>query len=344
MKRTVLLCLIFLFLFADISVSQVLLGDKGSISGRVYTDYYWMAQHHDPDIEGENGFWFRRIYMTYNRNLDNGFSSRLRLAMSSSGDFTSDNKMTPVVKDAYLQWKNEHHRVIAGISGTPTFGVTEDVWGYRSIEKAPQDLYDYGSSRDFGLAFKGRFGEAEKLGYHFFVGNGNSNGSEFDKGKKVMLAVNYNLTEYLIVEGYGDYHSRTDDLDSYTGQLFGGYQSDALNIGALYSYQYREGTLGFDSRDLDLVSFFTNFNISEHTKGYFRADHFFDGYQGGSDNSYLPFAEEVESTFLVGGADIMLSDTIHLMPNIEAIVYGENNQGISPDNDVIPRMTLFWEF
>jgi hypothetical protein len=92
------------------------------------------------------------------------------------------------------------------------------------------------------------------------------------------------------------------------------------------------------------VSVFTNFKINKTTKGFLRADHLFDEYRGGSGNSYIPFAEGVESTFLVAGADFSLANQVHLMPNLEAIIYGENNQGISPETDIIPRLTLYWSF
>jgi hypothetical protein len=344
MKRTLLLCLLFLSFFSLQSFAQVSLGDEATLSGTIFTDYYWMAQHHNDDIEGKNGFWFRRIYATYDQRLSDGFSTRLRLQMSSAGDFQTDRSMTPSVKDAYLKWANENHAILAGISSTPTWSLVEDVWGYRSVEKSPQDLYDYGSSRDFGLSFTGRLGETGDWNYHFFFGNGNSNKPEIDRGKKVMFSLGYNLTDNIIVEGYGDYLSQTDDPDIYTGQLFGGYQSEEMNAGALYSYQHREGQLGLPSRDLDLISVFANFKISETTKGYLRADHLFDAYRGGSGNSYIPFAEGVESTFLVAGADFLLADQIHLMPNVEAIVYGEDNQGMSPTTDIIPRLTLSWTF
>jgi len=346
MKRKALLCMLFLCLFSMKSFGQISLGegDEATLSGTIFTDYYWMAQHHNDDIEGNNGFWFRRIYMTYDQRLSGGFSTRVRLEMSSEGDFQSDPEMIPNVKDAYLKWQNENHAIFAGISSTPTWSLVEDVWGYRSIQKSPQDLYDYGSSRDFGLAFKGELGERRTLNYHFFVGNGNSNKPEIDRGKKVMLSLGYNLTDDIIIEGYADYNSRTNDPDTYTGQLFSGYQSENVNIGALYSYQYHEGQLGLPARNLDLISVFTNFRINEGTKGYLRIDHFFDEYRGGNENSYIPFAEGVESTFMVAGADFLLANQIHLMPNIEAIVYGENSQGVSPKTDIIPRLTLSWSF
>lgn len=345
MKHIALLCLLLL---CSTSIrAQVSVGEKGTLKGKVYSDYYWVANHHNPNIEGENGFWFRRIYLTYDYRISESFSGRFRIESDNPGDFNSGPDMVPKVKDAYLRWQNDDHQILAGISSSPTFGLTEDVWGYRAVEKAPQDLYDFGSSRDFGLAFKGQFGAGERWNYHFFLGNGEGNNAEVDKGKKISFALSYELTEHLVVQGYADYNENADNpnaRDRYTTQGFAGYRSDSFNFGALYSYQYREGLTGAPALELDLVSAFTNFRFKEKLKGYLRIDHMFDPYPGGSGNDYIPFSENAESTFLLGGLDILLDENIHLMPNIEAVLYGETAAGSRPDTDVIPRMTLYYTF
>lgn len=344
MKRIYFLCLAFLCLLTLKSKAQVSVGDKGELSGLAFADYYWLAHHHNPNLENKNGFWFRRIYLTYDYSFSESFSSRLRLEMNSAGDFESSQEMIPEVKDAYLKWQNERHEITAGISGVPALGLVEDVWGYRSVEKSPLDLYSFTSSRDLGLSFKGRIDTDEKLSYHFFVGNGNSNRPDIDKGKKFMMSLGYNITDHLVVEGYADYNDATNGRDHITAQFFAGYQSEDINLGALYAYQQRESLQGMSSSKLDLVSAFSNLAVNESIKVYLRADHLFDPYEGGSDNAYIPFAEGVESTFVVGGLDILLEDQIHLMPNVESIIYGENIEGITPLTDVIPRLTLFYEF
>ena len=347
MKRIGLLCTLLLCIFYSQSFAQVSVGEKGTLSGTVFSDYYWMAQNHDNAIEGQNGFWFRRIYLTYDRKFSDSFSSRVRLEAASEGDFGSEPEMIPNIKDAYLKWQNDQHQIYAGISSTPTWGLVEDVWGYRSVEKSPQDLYDFGSSRDFGLSFQGALGQENDLSYHFFVGNGNSNRPDVNSGKKVMLSLGYKITDNIVVQGYADYNDTADDptaQDYYTGQFFAGYRGNGFNAGALYSYQHRETGIGAADIELDLVSAFANVTINDTVSGYLRADHLFDPYPGGSDNSYIPFAEGVESTFMVAGADILLEEQIHLMPNVEVIAYGENAFGQTPATDVIPRLTLFYEF
>lgn len=338
------LCILFV-LFATTTVhAQVSVGDNGRLSGLVFGDYYWFAESHNPDLKNQNGFWFRRIYLTYEHQLTDAFSSRLRLEMNNEGDFTTESAMQATVKDAYLKWSGGSHNILAGISASPTFGLLGEIWGYRSLEKAPQDLFGLGSSRDFGLSFKGKIGREKRLGYHFFAGNGNHTKNELNKGKKLMLALNYWLTDHLVVEAYGDWNDRPDDTDWSTLQGFVGYKSETVNIGALYSSQRRENFNPSGDEVLDLVSLFTNVQLNEKLRGFLRADHLFSPHPEGSTNSYLPMSTEAEPTFLVGGVDISLKENIHLMPNIESIVYSEDEAGNHPDSDIVPRLTLFYKF
>lgn len=340
------LCMILMTFEVNTVVGQVSDSDKGSFSGLVFSDYYWFAESHNPDLKGNNGFWFRRIYFTYDHEINNSFSSRLRLEMSSPGDFSSNEKMTPVVKDIFLKWEREAHQITAGISSTPIFGLLEEVWGYRSVEKAPQDLFGFGSSRDFGLSFKGQLGNNQRVGYHLFVGNGNSNKAELNQGKKIMLALSYDLTEHIVLQAYGDWDDRPGSSDWKTIQGFSGYRSEHFNLGASYTYQVRENinnTLG--NSKLDLFSFFTNIKFTGNVKGFARADHLADPVLDGESISYLPMSSEAGSaTFLVGGADVSLHENIHLIPNIETVLYGENEAGERPRSNIVPRLTLFYTF
>lgn len=344
MKRIGFLCILLVCLLTTKSFAQVEVGDNGTLSGLAFGDYYWMAQNHNDNIEGDNGFWLRRIYLTYDQKISDSFSARLRFEMSSPGDFSSNSKMIPNVKDAYLKWHNETQQIFAGISSTPTFGLTEEVWGYRSVEKSPQDLFGYGSSRDFGIAAKGQLDGAGKLNYHFFFGNGNGNKAEINKGKKFMLALSYDLTKHVVAQVYGDYNVQPNDQDVYTVQGFAAYQSEKLNIGALFSHQEQKNVFGMQNYDKNLASIFTNFELSEKIKGYLRADHLFDYYLTGASNDYIPFAYNAEPTFLVGGIDLRMDENVHLMPNIESIIYGEDTIGQTPTTDLIPRLTLFYKF
>lgn len=345
MKKSVFL-LFMLMVWTNSLFAQVNIGENTEFSGLLFGDYFWMANHHTETVEGSNGFWIRRIYLTLEHDISNSFSTRLRLEMNTEGDFVSSSKMTPVVKDAYLKWKNEEHQLLAGISGTPTWGLVEDVWGYRSVEQTPLDLYGFGSSRDFGVAAKGSLGDMGSLEYHVMLGNGNSNASEFNRGKKSMLALTYNISEEVVVQIYGDWNDLEGETDWLTIQGFAAYQTDDWAVGVLYAHQNRNNARltpgGRRDWNLDIASVFTNFSISEKHRGFLRIDHAFDPVPGTQDNDYIPISNRAESTFMVGGIDLELDPKVHLMPNIELIFYNNPVAGDTPDTDFIPRLTLFF--
>jgi len=344
MTRIALICSILTVLCTNFAFAQVQVGDSGTIKGAVFGDFYWIPLNHNAELKGNNGFWFRRIRFTYDREISDSFSSRFRLDMSSEGDFLTNSRIIPSVKDAYLKWANDAHAVYAGITSVPTWGVVEHVWRYRSVEKTPLDLHGFGSSRDFGIRIQGKLGEEEKVGYNFMLGNGNSNRNELNEGKKFMLAVNYQLTNHWIVEAYGDYNGQPNNQNIYTAQGFLGYRSDEFNFGALYAYQFRNNTLVAGDLNLNLASVFANLQVSDRVASFLRVDHMFDPNPGGEGIDYLPFSDQAESTLIIAGADILLEEDIHLIPNIETIIYGKNAFGTTPDTDLIPRLTLSYNF
>lgn len=313
---------------------------RGDLRALFFGDYYWFIQDHDRNVEGKNGFWIRRIYLTYDYQISKSFSGRIRLEMEGIGDFTSDSEVEPEIKDAWLKYKFGKQKITAGIAPTPTWELVEEVWNYRSVAKVPLDLQDMGSSRGLGISLKGHVGNAERGGYHLMVANGSSNYTKLNRGKKFMLALSYALTGHLIIQAYGDYEILERDRDIYTVRGFAGYRSDELNAGALFAHQYRNRMHPVNNIQLNLISVFTNFDIIKILRGYLRVDHMFEPNPAGEEIDYIPFSSQAKSTFLIGGIDIQLHPKISLLPNIEAVFYGENKQGISPKTDLIARLTL----
>lgn len=314
---------------------------QGKISGYMFGDYYYMAGNHNEDVEGSNGFWFRRIYFTYDQGLSEEFAMRFRIEMNSAGDFSSKSKLSPVVKDAYLRWKHDRHSIYLGISGTPTVGVIDKFWGYRSVEKTPLDLQKFGSSRDFGLAFKGSLDSQKRIDYHFMIGNGSSNGSENNEGKKVMLALSGKPNSGLILQGYFDFEERPGKSNRYTLQGFAGYQNKSFRVGVQFAHQNRQVGDGVDDMTLQIGSVFAAVKFSEKTWGFARIDRLFDPNPDGGEISYIPFDATAKSTFILAGLDLMPIRSVHIMPNVEAVVYSEVS-GQSPDTDIIPRLTFYY--
>lgn len=337
----------FLFLlfagFLSIVSAQNKSESSGKFSGYVFGDYYYVVKNHDMSIKDQHGFWLRRIYFTYDYTIDQSWSTRLRFEMSNSGDFESSNTMTPVVKDAWLRYKFSGQSIYLGISPTPTFSLIEDVWGYRSVEKCPADLYKIRSSRDFGLAGKGKLDKDGIFNYHIMYGNGNSNKQEVDKGKLGMLSISAKLKNGLILEVYGDYADQKGKTDSYILQGFVGYKSDKIHAGVQYSNEWIQ-QINSDKKELGILSGFVTGNISECISLLLRGDRVFDPVPKADGIAYLPLDPNSKFTLLIFGVDFHPIKNVKLIPNIEFVKYDENSNGVAPDNDLFGRLTFFWSF
>jgi len=318
-----------------------LFASEGKISGYMFGDYYYVASNHDKTIEGQNGFWFRRIYLTYDSGLEDNFSLRLRFEMNSAGDFSSKDKLTPVVKDAYLKWKHSSHSFMFGIQSTPTWGVVEKVWGYRSVERTALDVHKFASSRDFGFGAKGSFDSDKRLNYHFMLANGSSNGSETNDGKKVMLALSSKLGGTFILEGYADFEERPGEANRRTLQGFAGYQGKTFRGGAQFAQQERQLSGGGDDLKLRIASVFASAQISDKVWGFARVDRLLEPNPDGKKISYLPFNVSTKATFFLAGLDLRPIENVRIMPNIEAVFY-DKMDGKSLDSDIIPRVTFYY--
>lgn len=309
------------------------------VSGLAFGDAYGVLDHHDDEIDGSNGFWFRRMYLTFDERIDDNLDFRVRFEASSPGDFSSSAKMTPFVKDMYIRWNSEGgHQVYLGLSSTPTWSIMESTWGYRHLEKTPLDLFKYGSSRDLGVAVKGPLDPNNRIRYHVMLGNGSGTKGETNDGKKVAGSLSFFPNDNFIVEFYADHENRPSQADRSTFHVFGAVRGEAGRVGVMLARQRREQDAA-DAENLDVFSMFGVLDISERVNAVARVDRLFDPVPDGAGISYLPFDPTDEATFILAGIDIAVRGTFHLIPNLEVILYDEDD-GLARDNDVLLRTTF----
>lgn len=338
-------CISLLVVLVVVSSCSTAEAGEGKISGQVFGDYYYVIANNAPLFEDQNGFWFRRIYFTYDNALNDDFSSRFRLEMNSPGDFTGSSKLEPFIKDMYLQYTVGKTQVLLGFSSSPIWGQTvENSWGYRHLEKTPLDLHKMGSSRDFGLAVKGKVAE-DKVGYHVMIGNGASTGTETNKYKQVQGALVVYPTPGFLIEAFGDYRGGRFETSVSTVQGFAAYTRDAWRAGILFAHQVRSSPGG--DLELDVGSAYVVVKVSGVVSLLVRADRMFDPNPAGFTISYIPFDPSAKSTLLLGGVDFGdVASGVHVIPNLEVVVYDEieGSPGNTPDTDVIGRVTFYWKF
>ncbi|MEE8348663.1 MAG: porin [Acidobacteriota bacterium] len=312
------------------------------ISGLVFGDLYWNAAGHDESLKDRNGFWFRRIYLGFDKTMAEQLDMRLRFEMNSAGDFRSNAKLEPFVKDAYLRWKfTDQHQTYLGLSSTPTWNVVEGFWSYRSLEKTVLDLQRMGASRDLGVAFRGSLGSEKKVRYHLMVGNGSSTRGETNKGKGTSASLGFYPNDSLIFELYSDYDQRPLQADRNTYQVFLGYKRNWGRLGIQYAHQKRKG----DSKvDLDVLSLFGFVDVSPRVTLIGRYDRMFDPNPEGAKIPYIPFDPTAKFHFFLAGIDWKVSEGFSLIPNVEVVRYDKREDGTRPDTDLILRITFYYKF
>ena len=332
--------LLFAFLFSVVSLPLFAAEYGGfKFSGLAFGDYYWFATDHIEDIEGQNGFWFRRIYFTVDKDLGDSFDVRFRLEMNSPGDFSDSLKLEPFVKDIYVRWKNPTTQVLLGLSPTPTWELIEPFWGYRSLEKTAVDLHAMAPARDMGIAVRWASGKT-KIAFNF--GNGAGDRSELDQGKAVSGSVQYQFSDAIVSEFYADYNALPDDLDRYTFQGFIGYSKPSGRVGVQYVHQ--ELDQSDQKRNIDLLSVFGVYKINEKWNLVGRCDRMFDPDPNGPTIPYIPFAGNSRSTFFLAAVDYSIHKYVSLSPNVEIVTYDHPVSGETPNTDIIPRFTFYFHY
>ncbi|MEN8376762.1 MAG: hypothetical protein ABFS34_15145 [Gemmatimonadota bacterium] len=310
-----------------------------TVGGLFFGDYYYVAGHHDADLQDANGFWARRMYLTVNTRFNPAWDARVRLEAATPGDFTTSGTMDPFLKDLYVRWRRGNHRIVVGLSSSPTWNFIEGQWGYRGVEKTPLDLFKMGSSRDFGIAFQGSIDESRKVRYHVMLGNGASTKAETNKGKKIMGALQFYPTSNLILEAYADRESRSDDKDrtTYTGTAV--VRGERGRIGLLAARQVRTEP-DEDDVDVDILSVFGVLEAGERAHLLARWDRMASPIPDGAAISYFRMDPTSEGNFFLAGADIMLHDNVHVIPNLELVSYDDDDI----DSDVFLKTTLLVTF
>jgi hypothetical protein len=312
--------------------------EKVRISGLLFGDAWAVAAHHDPEIDGQYGFWLRRGYLTFDADIAPKWSARFRLEVNSPGNFESSAKMTPFVKDVWVAWNDGAHELVFGISPSPTFERVEGFWGYRAVEKTPLDLYRLGSSRDFGVAWKGSAADG-RLSWHAMLGNGAGEGGETNEGKKAMLSIAFRPTKELVLEAYADTEDRPESADRTTFHAFAGFQGARARYGVEYATQERQAAEGPD-RTVSVASVFGAWDLGEKLSLLARVDRSFDGIPDAGDIPYLGLAEDTEFDLFLVGLDYRAHRAVRVVPNVEYVTYRETDGVPPPDDDLIARLTL----
>ena len=194
----------------------------------------------------QTSFQLRRTYIGWDYNFAKNFSTQIVLANELQGTtnatgYSSTDQFgqnTTYLKYAYLKWSNifPMSNLVIGQIPTNSFASnTEQLMGYRNLERTILDLHNFDSSTDLGLGLNGKLwkGKGEDstkpafIGYSVVVGNNNgaknqtdanltagtptgplstNNGEPFNSFKKTRINIFESCMHNQLTVGiYGDY-------------------------------------------------------------------------------------------------------------------------------------------
>lgn len=331
--------LVFVFMVVMVFITGFAFAqDNVTFSGKVYFDYSHDVSKDGPRSVGpNNGFMFRRVYFTANKNIDDNFSVRFR----TDADRGADSKLRPFIKHVYLKWKDilPASDLYVGMAATPAWRVSEEVWGYRGLTKIIWDNFkdvtgvsNSASSADVGLGLDGAFME-KQITYRAMLSNGTSySKGEDDSYKKFALSVSGNFSDF-ILEGYADYEPKNSKDNFITWKGFAAYSVEGLAVGVEY-YIMIQGGMGMNGTDLGLSGFsvFGRYNVIENGTAILR----YDMYDPDTD------IDNNETDLVIAAFDYRPSKTVSVIPNIN---YYTNGKALANHkSDIIAKLTFVWSY
>jgi len=319
------------------------------LSGVAFLDYYYNIDHFADSLKDLNGFQFRRIFFTADFTISDAFSSRFRLEADQSA-LTSNGRIGVFVKDAFFKLKDifSGSDLVAGISPTPSFQVSEEVWSYRSLEKTIMDLRNIVSSRDFGIDLMGKLTPGGSINYWFKIANNSGNSPETNKYKRYYALLHFKPFKYTELSISGDYDTRPGIFDAGSGTSL----NNNRITGAVFAGVKNPGNfaIGIESYIRNINN---NFRNPETVPGSGTKSLADEKAMGTSLFGWLALSGKVyyiarldvndpnsekdndANLYIITGVDYHPHSNVKIIPNIYAQFYENNNK-----RDVIGRITI----
>ena len=321
---TVLTMCTLLVLGAHSSQAQ----DNLKFSGTVFSDYSYQVASPVDGEAGENGFGFRRVYLTTDYKISDSFSGRFRLE-GADNQTTSQGKPSPFIKDLYLRWNDafgDGHRITFGMTSPPMWGPAESQWGYRALEKTIQDRIGIASSRDIGIAVNGPL--TEVMSYTVMVGNNSGGKRETDKYKRVYGQLEFRPSDRLRATVGANYY-QFDGGSSASANAFVGYSLDHTRFGieAVMNPTTFDDVDGTDNHFG--FSLFANHDLTDTHRLVLRYDR--------EDRDNL--GAETASDWAILGLAFLVDSDIQIIPNV---IYEKNDA--DDDASILARLTVWANF
>ncbi|HTY37633.1 MAG TPA: hypothetical protein VMH23_11005 [Bacteroidota bacterium] len=346
-------------------------GPAGKFSGYMIGDYYYNLQRDAgyaglannasssaaPGGTAMQSFLLRRVYLTYDDDISEQFTTRFRLEADQGTDVLNSGKIGVFVKDAYLRWKNvfSGSDLIFGIQPPPTYDVSEAAWGYRSLEKTIMDLRGIYGSRDVGLALKGKLVESGMFNYWVMIGKNAGNApATTSKFNRYSAQLHIKPVTNLQATLYFDYLGAADKADPFNKGSFVGNTTStlALFVGYAEANKYNFGVEAFTQSTANGYTAPAATSLSSLTKtgvsGWASVNLTSDIAVVGRYDNYDPNTNDAAKgdvrNYIIGGVAWKPNKNVSIIPNILYETYEAPATGSSPDASVTARVTFYYVF
>jgi len=383
MKR-ILLTLVGFCLLASSSVLA-----QGKFSGYMFGDYFYNVARDTTFRAGTSSvaknaavggqkdlqaFQIRRIYLTYDNDISESFTSRFRVesdATAGSKETDANGKVTVFVKDAYLMWKNifQGSNLIFGFQPSNAFDISETAWQYRSLEKTIMDLRSIIPSRVLGIGLKGKLVESGTVNYWVTFANNtgtaaaNGTNEATDRYKRYSLNLQIVPTKEAQVTLLADYLARpainafpvsgtppaTVSNGALTTAIFAGYnEKDVFNIGvegflrSLANGMRNSDNTGLKSLSTMGFTVYGEVNLNPQWVAIGR----FDYYDPNTDSNVKGDA----MNYIILGLSYKPDKNVQVIPNVQIETYQAplsttaNPNPVAPSASVTGRVTFYYVF
>lgn len=337
MKKLTTVLFSFL-LFAGILQAQ----NMPKFSGLMFGDYYYNVQYHDQTQKDVGAFEYRRIYLTADYAIADDIQARFRLESDPTASNLGNNKLSTMVKDAFLDFKNiGNGDLVLGLQGTWNINMTEGIFGYRPLEKTIQDLHGISASRDLGVSITQKFSDAFSAG--FLLGNNTSNnGTLFGQTntsatrfKSGYLFLQVKPVKEFTILLNGQYAGAPASKYAKTGDVIVNYANNDFSLGVEgFINAIDHGEANGSTQVRNGISFNGWVALMDNLRLVGR----YDSYDPNTTNR--TGLANSSQTFIIGALDWALKKNVHIMPNIWYTHYAIANT----KDDVVARLTYFFSF
>ena len=313
-----------------------------------------------------NSLEFRRIYLGYDYDISEHFSSQLILAYEGTS-LASDGNRSIYIKIANLRWKNIIHNgdLVIGAMAPPTFANSESVWSYRSLEKTIMDMRKIGASNDVGISLQGKLNDKGDYGYNFMISNGSGAKPETDRFKKFYANVYAKFMDQKIILDLGADNewaqSHPNQKSKTTYKVFLGYQTKTFAVGieAFQQVQENNSLIYNDQVPATIqdtvnalasgISVFARGSITKKLGYVLRYDYYNPDSKFSANNIYAAsYTGMYTESFVLAGLDFAPIKNVHLMPNIWYDMYNNRYSDVNnlskKSNDLAYRLTVHYIF